>query len=352
MESSAGNRVIVHYFTGTGNTARIVQLLAAGLAQNGYSVKTLPLDKSQNAAAEVGDFASGLTIFAFPVHGFAIPKVMRDFIGHFPKVAAGSKCVVIALVGEINAKQTLPGFEGQALNEARRLLNRRGFEVQISDAVGHVNNFTQFVSPPSDAEDAGIDQNAQEKVRQIVTDIVAEKAYRKRCSLGTKLWSAPVGWLFRNIGRPHLAKLFIADKNCNSCSRCAISCPVGAIKMIHHRPRWNFSCQACQRCINLCPQNAIQTSLARLIISVAALLVPYWRFARMLLPADVLSPLGWAGGVVFNILCWVIGSLTLLYLLDKILFALESIPPLQNLMAILFTRKFRRYIQPDFKKSL
>jgi Pyruvate/2-oxoacid:ferredoxin oxidoreductase delta subunit len=159
-----------------------------------------------------------------------------------------------------------------------------------------------------------------------------------------------LGASFSIFGRRIAGKLFVADASCNGCSLCARRCPAAAISMIGHRPRWNLSCQGCQRCINLCPQKAIQTSGLRLACYLLPLWVPYWALFREL-PLDLNFP--WTpANIVLDVVFYVVGFHATVLVLDQIIAVLERFKFLARITQVSYTRKFRRYMQPDFRKQL
>lgn len=340
LEMSSRKTFFAHYFTGTGNTARVVELLQAQLRLADWQGQTRPVTFQPPQFPQ-----SDLHLFAFPVHAFAIPQVMRLYMKALPK-GDGATAAVLAVVGDVSSRRPVAGYEGQALTEARRLLLRRGYDVVLSDVVTHVNNFTQAVSPPPPKEWPLIDELAQGQVRSIAQRLLNGTVSHRHCPWYNKAWSIIIGGAFRTLGRPGMGKLFAADPNCNSCGLCANKCPVGAINMVEGKPRWRLNCQACQRCINICPKTSIQTSVARVAVFAALLAVPYWQALYFLAP-DSMHALPQSLALAAGALSYFVGYVALCLAMDWLIFRFEKVRLLNRVLSWGLTRFFRRYVEPN-----
>jgi electron transfer flavoprotein alpha subunit/NAD-dependent dihydropyrimidine dehydrogenase PreA subunit len=54
-----------------------------------------------------------------------------------------------------------------------------------------------------------------------------------------------------------VAKIYVIEEKCVSCSICESVCPFGAIEMIDGLPHFNDACTFCGACVEECPENAI-----------------------------------------------------------------------------------------------
>jgi len=278
------------------------------------------------------------------------------------------KAAVLAIFGDTymgqgTKRRHIAGDEGQALLEASRLLEQRGYSVFFRAGVGYPVNWTMIAAPPNEEDCRAILRQADEAVSAMIPSLVAGESRVKRCSFSTQLWSWPFGLLYRIFGRRVIGKLYAARamgrgsnlspllRTCTRCGFCVRTCPAAAIHLSGGRPRWNWNCQGCARCINLCPTQAIQTSLARLLlIGLLPLLLPYnsWLFAWT--GVDLLAWAGIVGGFCLAILVWTAGALIAIVILDLLLSLLEQVPLLRPLLAYGHTRTLRRYLAPGFAK--
>jgi Pyruvate/2-oxoacid:ferredoxin oxidoreductase delta subunit len=338
------------YFSGTGNSADAAYSIASRLKTFGYSPFFLPI--SHNTPSPSGLF--DLIVFVFPVYACALPHIVQRFFKKLPD-GRHSKTAVISTNGEVDIKRTIPGYEGVCLLQAESLLKRKHYDVFFMDTVGYPHNITNFVNTPTEEERGGIINLAQEKLTSISNKIARFEEHRKRYPLWARIGSTIFGILYSALGRRMIGKLYIADHNCNACGKCARYCPAEAIRIKGRKPRWDFNCEGCERCINICPAHAIQTSLARGLIligtAVGALIpflfipaqIPQWFLSKGIHPIFFIS---------ICVILYFILHLGLFYISDKILFLLERIPLIQRIFEFSHTKKFRRYLAPNFNRNL
>lgn len=331
-------KAIIHFFSGTGNTHRAASLIAGELERQGFISNMASVECGHPDAAK-----ADLHVFAFPVYAFAPPAAMLKYTRALPP-GEGVRTAILAVHGEVNASGMPPGYEGQALAQARRMLARRGYDVAVTGTAGYPVSFLQVAGAPHPQEQAGILSKGDAKVAGFVQRILSgERSLKKADPISLLL--GPLLWLvFTAIGRRLLGKLFVTDHSCNGCGRCAAACPSGTIRMHGRTPRWGYRCEACQRCINICPQAAIQTSLFRLAMLIAPCFFPYGFCLRAALHLS-LAPLF---RVPFDALARVTGYLLVTYTLDLFLYGLQTVPVIRRVLRANVTHRYRRYLAPGF----
>lgn len=334
---------LIHYFSGTGNTARVVRLVAGGLERGGYRVDILNIEEGKH-----GNGVYDLHIFAFPVYAMAAPAVMLRYIRQCGP-GNGAKAGVIAVWGELDTSGKVPGWEGQALEHVKRMLRRRGYAPCFTDGVGYPESFAAvFTAPPVEAQ-VKIVTRGEARVEEMVGRLIAQTGSFRRCTLPNQIWSRLVFYLYTIFGRRVMGKIYVADHRCNGCGKCVRACPVKSIRMVGRQPRWNFACEGCQRCINLCPESAIQSSMIRALSSVVVLFFPY---GRWLGSAVAIPDLGPIGNPLFHLAAWICGSVLAFLLLDQFFFLAGRIPVIRKVLSLAHNRKYLRYLEPHFKPCL
>lgn len=335
-------KTVIHYFSGTGNTARAVQAVAERLAAAGHEVSRQVIAGHATPLPEIPD----LTLIAFPIWSWAAPHFVLEHVRRLPK-AKGARAAVLATCG---------GFGAQGVGEVERILLRRGFRVDCSGEAVYPDNWTLAVHPPTDDALAQALAKGDGLVQQFADNLLSDHPTRFRCAFGHKLWSWPIAMIFRSFGRRFMGKFFVADDRCTSCGSCASSCPVRAIRMegAPERPRWNASCAACYRCINLCPVQAIQISVPRLAIHLGMnlALTVWWFFwigwlYRQVVPIP--GAYGFGLAFVWAVAIFVALSLIQLTAVDALLHALATRTPLRGFFLKNYTKNFGRYRAPGFQ---
>ncbi len=330
-------KALIHYFTGTGNSARASVLVSSELRSAGIDPFIRSITKGKTPYQSSFD----LHIFIFPTYSFTMPEIMRRYLKSLPP-GRGSRTMIIAIHGE-------EGYEGSALFAATKILTNRGYHVHLTDNIEFPSSFTQFINPTDSTEQDKIYNQAAQKINVIMQRFINGEESLKPCSFFNRFWTGLVGFLFSTIGRRYMGKLFVVDESCNRCGKCLKICPSGALKMVF-RPRWNYKCQACQRCINFCPEKAIQTSCIRPIIMIGSMVLAYF-WVKTISISDYSSFSNpFLDGFIYFFL-WLISYLVFFYVTDKILFILELIPGIRKLLNHSFTKSFRRYLEPHYNPS-
>ena len=235
--------------------------------------------------------------------------------------------------------------------QAERLLARRGWDVSYRETFDYPQSITSFLNPHDEYKKAALLAALEPAIDRAAGDLLGGILFKRPCRPVFHLIGWPFGWLFRLIGRRCWAMLFAADGRCDGCGVCARRCPAGAIRMSGGRPAWSYACEGCDRCINLCPKAAIQTSVLRVCL-VAFLMMA--ADACPLKPAAAAAFAGAAGtspisGTAFGALWFILSTILGFGLLrgaDAALVVLGRVPALRPVLALGWTRWFRRHRAP------
>ncbi len=382
----------LYYFTGTGNTARAIEVIRSELEQAGHQLHSTLITPA-TTAPEPSSY--DVLLFAFPAYSWAPAVLVQNFIRRLKvnKTTQGPTLNQAETFDHSHVPttdQTQPHSSGvvrrpkaavcvvdgggsfQCADQAQRMLTRRGFEVVLTSRAGYADNWLQMTNPPSvdkaRTENTVGDTQVREFARLLLN---GERSYYHTGLLNT-IWSNTVALIFKLFGRRMMATFFFADQDCISCSMCAEVCPVGAIEMkpaptnlnTTQRPDksnpkllpyWRTSCESCNRCINICPVNAINTSIVRIINSYLLIglaiwgFLEAWSFAAVKLPAELslLPGMGIVQTLIKSglIFCAIRVGTELNGPLARLL---ERIPGVRRLMAITFNKGFNRYTADNF----
>lgn len=338
-------KALLHYFTGTGNTARAIGIIDNELKRAGYATE----QKVVTAGAGMYTGNYDLHIFAFPVYATGAPVLMRRYMKTLPK-ASGTASAVLAVYGDgylnmFGKRIKVPGYAGYATIQAKKILGKQGYKVFFTASAGYPGNIALFNGIPDKAGQEEIINVTDKKMAEIGEKISNGTGQFEICQGISLLWTRFFSFMFSMIGRRFVGKLYIADSSCTSCGKCVRTCPAKVIKFaFNKKPRWNFNCEACQRCINICPTRSIQTSLMRILVILILLsFLPYNLFLKKIFGISVSNIFLKA---ILLTLCWLIS----VYIVEKIIFIMECIPGIRKVFEITFTRRSRRYLAPGYGK--
>ena len=335
-------KAVIHYFSGTGNTARAVGIVAARLEAAGWDVARRSIAGGAEPPAGIPD----LTVVAFPIWAWAPPHFVLEYVRGLPK-GQGARAAVLATCG---------GFGAQGVGETERALRRRGYAVVASGEAVYPDNWLLAVDPPAGTDLESALAEGDKAVNLFINKYISGRQEMFSCAFVHLLWSWPIARLFRICGRRFMGKFFVADDRCTACGLCSRICPVRAIRMegAPARPRWGAGCASCYRCINLCPAQAIQISIARLAIHMGlnlALTVGWFFWVGWLYRQVVPLPgaMGYGLAVLWAAAIYAVLMLLQLTLVDGLLRALERRPALRRFFAAGYTKSFGRYRAPGFR---
>lgn len=332
-------KTCIHYFTGTGNSRRAVDILERELKKSGQECVIRLIEKDSRPMIDGCD----AHILIFPVYSWTLPALVQRYVRRF-KGVSGIKAASLAICG---------GGAFQASAQARRMLSRRGLNVVIDFEAIYPDNWTQMMSPPAGAAMETMLNGGDQAVLEFARLWQAGQTYTHKYSPALGLLGWLIGGAFITLGRRILGKFYIADSSCNGCSLCAKACPAGCITMKARGtvPAWKFNCEDCCRCINICPQKSIQFSLFRVVslCVVTALFFAVfsltWPLLALLLPMVPANVSGFSGVLVLSVLAFAAHSM----LIDPLLIALRGRKPFRDWLDWTFTRGFNRYMAPGWK---
>lgn len=321
------NKCIIHYFSGTGNTYHMVEIIENELINKGYEVELLNIEKDKNT--KITDFK--LHIFCYPVYGLGTPSIMLRYISNL-KVTIGCKAAIVC---------TSAGLEGQSLNHFKYLLNKKGFEVSLTDMVIYTYNWTQILNPQSKEIEEKVFKEADAKIMEVTKKIINNETYFKKGNIIILALSWISFIVFSKLARKILGKTFIADDSCINCGKCKNICPVKAIDMYSGKPRWNWNCESCQRCINICPKKSIQLSIAKLVIIVILELIP------ILIIININNYIAHLP-IIFDVILYCIMFAINTIIANILICLVEKVKLFRGIFQISYTKKYRRNIAEGF----
>jgi len=343
----------IHFFSGTGNTARAAGIVERKLRDAGYSVDVFRVSNFSPVPLKKYD----LSIFAFPVYALDIPNIMVGYLKCLPE-GRGMKAAVITSFGNWSPN-TPPGDAGCCLTRAANILRSRGYDVFYTNSVGYSVNWTSLLNTPTPEDNEANRKKGDAEAMAIADRIIAGEGKIRKPRLVYDVGSRAFGTIFSLFGRQSIGLMYAADDRCNGCGLCSRSCPAGAITLANGKPEWNLRCEGCQRCINACPRTAIQTSLVKLLIVLALELVSVLAFILLFfLPYELILPNLSVGSAVLSgaligslaafILWFVVFVVLIIPLTYWTLRAAGRIPGAQKAFNASISEKHRRYLDPGF----
>jgi len=254
-------KLLVLFFSGTGNTEYVARYLARHLADASIDpMMEIELRSIEWQAAEaVDDF--DLLALGFPVYAGDAPGLVQEYLERLPP-GEGRGAFVFCTKGLV------------AGGAVRRNLGRLAARGYLPLGGGSV------LMPGTDGlsmvgKDSAMARKAREKDYDHLpdADLVAEalalalrewaptpawQGLDRSGSSSGATWADRVwAWLYGATERYARSRLH-ADERCVACGLCARLFPAQVIELRGDRPRFGEGCALCLRCLHACPQEAIQ----------------------------------------------------------------------------------------------
>ena len=278
---------MIFYFSGTGNTKWAASKLAAATREDLISIAPyMRSDDSSHNLAEPFILKENERLgFVFPVHGWRVPKLVREFISKMK-------------IQREPIQREPSGATAENKAKAEDSLKNRPFAYCVctaGDSIGlTIENLNEVISQNPSLQALGITEVSSSyslimpesyiglpfmdvdlKEREIRKKenaaqelaVVCEEIFDRKEGI-SRLVKGPIPWFFTKVVGGFFEKVLITDKRfhvekdrCVKCGICANVCPVGDIKGGHGEyPVWlhHKDCLTCFTCYHHCPHHAIE----------------------------------------------------------------------------------------------
>ncbi|MCH5155625.1 MAG: EFR1 family ferrodoxin [Clostridiales bacterium] len=243
-------KVLLIYFSGTGNTKRIAELYKSAFEGYGAEVDSMPLPCDDLPDLNAYDYIG----LGYPIHAFNAPKILLKLCKKIPKRNKNKDGVKDVFVFKSSGEPVR--MSDVSSLKLKSILKRRGYMLK---------NEYQYVMPyniifrHTDEQVHKMWSVAKDLVPADVAEILSGKSrLPKKMFLGGFL-----AWVLRceHWGAHINGKLYRANKACVKCYKCEKLCPVNNIKIKKGKVKFGGKCIMCMRCVQACPKAAINLGL-------------------------------------------------------------------------------------------
>ena len=277
---------MIFYFSGTGNTKWAASKLASATHEDLISIAPyMRADDSSHTLAEPFILKENERLgFVFPVHGWRVPKLVREFIGKMKVQRAESDAAGSQTLSDISGNSASAGSlpfaycvctAGDNIGLTIENLNQTISQNPSLQALGitEVSSSYSLIMPESYVGLPFMDVDPKEKeiwkksksAQELA--VICEEIFDRKEGV-SRLVKGPIPWFFTKVVGGFFENVLITDKRfhvekdkCVKCGICANVCPVGDIKGGHGEyPEWlhHKDCLTCFTCYHHCPHHAIE----------------------------------------------------------------------------------------------
>ena len=273
---------MIFYFSGTGNTKWAASKLAAATREDLISIAPyMRADDSSHNLAEPFILKENERLgFVFPVHGWRVPKLVREFISKMKILRESSDATVENKAKADDSLKNRPFAycvctAGDSIGLTIENLNKVISQNPSLQVLGitEVSSSYSLIMPESyiglpfmDVDPKEREIRKKENAAQELA-VVCEEIFDRKEGI-SRLVKGPIPWFFTKVVGGFFENVLITDKRfhvekdrCVKCGICANVCPVGDIKGGHGEyPVWlhHKDCLTCFTCYHHCPHHAIE----------------------------------------------------------------------------------------------
>jgi ferredoxin len=341
-------RLVLYYLSGTGNALKAARWFEELAKTRGMAAEVIPIDRFKRPVAPPPGGA--LVGFLFPTHGFCLPWYMLKFMLAFPRGRNHLFCLN-TYAGTTLGRFPLPGLSGLALILPAIVLALKGYRVRGLVSLNLPSNWISLHPGLTEHAVSILAEHCRKKTGRYAAALFSgRRAYQGLISLPFDLAVSPIAIGYLLVGHFWLAKMYMANSDCDGCAVCSNNCPINALVMKNGRPYWTFHCESCMRCINICPKKPIQVTYVFTAVSAyllygllfPAIVVIMARYNET--AASVIKSKSYGFGYIR---AWVI--LSIMFLLYRLVLRLTRFKPFDFIFARLTPTSFRfwrRYLAP------
>ena len=273
---------MIFYFSGTGNTKWAASKLATATREDLISIAPyMRADDSSHNLAEPFILKENERLgFVFPVHGWRVPKLVREFISKMKIQREPSDASAENKAKADDSLKNRPftycvctagdsiGLTIENLNEViswNPSLQALGI-TEVSSSYSLIMPESYIGLPFMDVDPKEREIRKKENAAQELA-VVCEEIFDRKEGI-SRLVKGPIPWFFTKVVGGFFENVLITDKRfhvekdrCVKCGICANVCPVGDIKGGHGEyPVWlhHKDCLTCFTCYHHCPHHAIE----------------------------------------------------------------------------------------------
>ena len=237
------------YFTGTGNSKRVMETINRSLVPFGHTMELVDVIKDE--VKDINEF-DGL-ILSYPIYGFNAPKPIISYVKKMVKANENKPCLIMKQSGE-----HLFWNNASSLYLASLLKKRN---IKVTNEYHYLMPYS-FIFRHSDYMAYRMNNVMEGLIPLDLKDFFGGKeVHMKRFFLDRFFaWVLRIQWW----GGRFNGRFYKVEKNkCIKCMKCVKDCPANNIKYDAEKGKFKFGgqCLMCQRCIMYCPRQAIKVGM-------------------------------------------------------------------------------------------
>ena len=242
--------ICIFYFSGTGNTKKIVDLYSEQLLSENCSVITHAIENYPNGLGDIDLDKFDKIGIAYPIHAFNAPSIVLDFARSLPVLKQQKELFIVKTSGEPLALNNISSLKLKSILKRKKLsaTNEYHYCMPYNIIFRHAESTAYKM---------------YEYAKKVIPFDVHEIVTGTAVKMPKVFCGRFLAWIFRieHWGGRFNGKRYKVNDNCIHCLKCVKACPVNNIKFDGEKFKFGSECLMCMRCSFNCPENAIKIGL-------------------------------------------------------------------------------------------
>jgi flavodoxin/NAD-dependent dihydropyrimidine dehydrogenase PreA subunit len=241
-------KILIVFFSATGNTAKMVEVIKEQLQQLGSEIDVKDITSFEDRKPNLDLTPYHAVIFGFPIHANRAPRVVREWLNTLD--GKNKLCATFFTYGGFNVHPTH--------YSTRQILEKRGFGlVSSAEFLGkhtfNLSGWKAMVDRPDKSDFEVAKEYAEKTFRRFTGEDSGRPAEFEKTNKSEKELDEleEVRFLLVTQFPSRLGE------DCSLCMDCETLCPTGTMNALNGEVRDKEKCIACLRCIDSCPEDAL-----------------------------------------------------------------------------------------------
>lgn len=231
-------KIVISYFSGTGNTKAVAEGYASYLLKKGHLVEIFSIEKAASLPEH------DLLIIGGPIYAGNMPDELINWVRKNIDKADQKKAIVFSTSAGLANANGVKSISKKLVKKGYALIDMQTFEMPR-------NFYIDKYKPTPESTQKEQFEEASKKIIASVNRI--DGTEKTEVNQSVLMIDLPAD-LFRVMAKS-MGKSYRIENNCIGCGLCESNCPKQNID--HSAKKYHNKCIMCTRCIHNCPVNAI-----------------------------------------------------------------------------------------------
>lgn len=250
-------KILILYFSGTGNTEFVAQYIKEHLDSNEDEIDLFPLERFKKENILKYD----ILVFGFPVYACDLPLFIQEYLKDLSatKTKTAFLFCTKGFASGAAIKNTIENFN----NIGYAVMGHADINMPGSDGLAFLKKDSSAVQKMINKDFSKIEEADKliNRIKQVISSLVEHKETTQFCEhTKSNAFKSFLSWTLKKAFQAFetgLKKKFWANENCVKCLKCQKICPSKNIT-VSEKVNFGNNCYLCMRCVHQCPTEAIQ----------------------------------------------------------------------------------------------